>query len=526
MGMDPLTIGLIGSAASSAYGAFNQNKTNNQNYNAQQQAMQAQLAQQGLINQGAQGMMQQGQNPFSQMLLQMLQGGGGGGQPQGGAGIMPWGGGMVNMQAGGTPSLSGLASGRFSLNQPMNQGGLSFAQPQNLGAYTYDPSTYNPATIGNVPSINPMMVDPSTINLAGLPQVQAGGISAPAINLGAMGSRGFNMGQDALSQMIRRAPGPSVTDPTLGLDLQNAGQSFNNSDLFSALAPLDQRNIDTQVAGLQGSLGSLGQRFGTATLDKERQLRSDFAQNISARNAQLQSSSFENAANRQLQALGQRGTREQFQATLPLQQQAQQLSAAQALMSGGLQQSGLMAQLAQANAANSLQAQTSNAQYGLQAGGMNQDALIRAALANQGVAMQAGLANQSAGLQSQTTNAGNTLQALLANMGSMNQAGQFNATVGNQAGQFNAGQQTQAGQFNAAQQQQYNQFIQSVIGQAAGLQSGQNSQNAQLLAIMAGLQGVNAPQQQPSAIPGALGDMSQLLMFLPFLQGLNKPRTA
>jgi hypothetical protein len=506
MGMDPLTIGLIGSGVAGLYGAHSQNQTNKQNYNAQQQAAQAQMA-------------QQGQNPFSQMLLQML---GGGGAPQGSSGIMPWGGGMVNMQ-GGTPSLSGLASGRFNMVQP-GVGGMSFARPQAQDAFTYNPSSYAPATIGNVPNINPMMVDPSQINLAGLPQVQAGGIAAPTINLGAMGSRGFNMGQDALGQMLRRSPGPSVTDPTLALDLQNAGQSFNNSDLFSALAPLDQRTIDTQVAGLQGSMGSLGQRFGTATLDKERQLRSDFAQNLAARNAQLQSSSFENAANRQLQALGQRGTREQFQATLPLQQQAQQLATAQALMSGGQQQSSLLAQIAQANAANSLQAQTSNAQYGLQAGGMNQDALIRAALANQGVAMQAGLANQGAGLQAQSSNAGNMLQALLANMGSMNQAGQFGATAANQAGQFNAGQQTQAGQFNAAQQQQFNQFMQSIIGQASGMQSGQTTQNAQLLAIMAGLPGINAPQQQPSAYPGAMGDMSQLLMFLPFLQGLNKPK--
>jgi hypothetical protein len=106
----------------------------------------------------------------------------------------------------------------------------------------------------------------------------------------------------------------------------------------------------------------------------------------------------------------------------------------------------------------------------------------------------------------------------------MNQAGQFGATAANQAGQFNAGQQTQAGQFNAAQQQQFNQFMQSIIGQASGMQSGQTTQNAQLLAIMAGLPGINAPQQQPSAYPGAMGDMSQLLMFLPFLQGLNKPK--
>jgi hypothetical protein len=334
-----------------------------------------------------------------------------------------------------------------------------------------------------------------------------------------------------------------VTDPSLGLDLQQAGQAFNNSDLFSALTPLDQRTIDTQVAQLQGSLGSLGARFGTATLDKERQLRSDFATNIAARNAQLQSTSFENAANRQLQALGQRGTREQFQATLPLQQQAQQLAAIQALQSGGLQQSGLLAQLAQANQGAGLTGMTTNAQLaqqialanqqaGLTAGQGNQNAGLQAllanlqasqqtGLANQSTGLQAALANQNAGLQAGQFNASNWLQAALANQAAQNQAGGFNATAQNQAGQFNAGQLAQTGQFNAGQGQAYNQFLSQVLGQAAGLQQNQQGQNAQLLAIMAGLGGIPGAQQQPSALPGAIGDISQLLMFLPFLRGLQ-----
>lgn len=466
MGVDPLTIGLGLAAGSSVLGAVTGDRANARNNRSAQTAQQYALQQQQLINQQAGGLMQQGQNPFSSMLLSMLNGGGAGG---------------------------------------LGKGGFGFAQPQNVQGYTYDPTSYTGSTIGLPQNINAQQLAPGQANLNMIPQ-----LSAQMLTPGAIGSQGFNSGQDALMQMLNRSPGPSVNDPTLGLELQQAGQSFNNSDLFGALAPLDQRLIDTQVAGLQGSLGSLGQRFGTTTLDKERQLRSDFAQNIAARNAQLQSTSFENAAQRQLQALGQRGTREQFMATLPLQQQAQQLNTAQALQQGGLQQSGLLSQLFQANQG-----------AGLQAGQANQGATLQALLANLQAQQQTGLANQSTDLASQQANAGNWLQAMLANQGSLNQAGQFNAGAANQAGQFNAAQLGQASQFNAAQGQQYNQFISQILGQAAGLQQNQQGQNAQLLAIMAGLQGVPGVQQQPSQIPGAIGDIGQLLMFLPFLRGLQ-----
>lgn len=655
MGMDPLTIGLIGTGAAGLWGAQNQNQANRTNANAQQRAFQAQLAQQGLINQQAMGMMQQGQgqNPYSSMLMQLLGGGGVSTGLQAGSGAF------------GIPGVNipGQVSGGAG-------GGMTFQPPSMLDPATYQASGYTPAQIGLPPSIDPMMLggipqvgyqnvsgqrinaprfNPSQIGLgqipqlsaqqvgagqinqsqfnapmvdpSGLPQVNPGMVNAPQINLGALGSQGFNTGQDALMQMINRGI-PAQQDPTVALGLQQAGQQFSNSDLFSALAPLDQRLIDQQAAQLQGSAGSLGARFGTAMMEKESQLRGNFAQNIAVRNAGLQQQSFENAAQRGLQATGIGAQREQFFAGLPLQQAQLQQQAALGLQSGALQQSGLMAQLLQANQGAGLQAGLANQQAGIQAGGMNQDAIIRAVLANQGVGMQAGLANQQnaygtqsanvanqlqaslanqgaglqaggqnlgaimqallanqqtntqaglanqstglaanqataqqalqaalanqgaglqsgqmnqsallqamlanqgAGLQAQTGNAANWLQSMLANQGSANQAGQFNATAQNQAGQFNAGQMQNTGQFNAAQGQQYNQFLSGILGQAAGLQGNQTAQNAQLLAIMAGLPGVNAPQQQPSALPGAVGDLSQLLMFLPLLQGLNKP---
>ncbi len=464
MGMDPLTIGLGASAIGGLLSARSQNKANQQNYNAQNVAAQHQYAQQGMIDQYGSGMMQQGPNPFSQLLMGMMGGGPGG-----------------------------------------------FQAPSQLQSYTY-----NPAMAGLPPQIQAMMMNPAQLDMSGvplvgasganaqqinpysLPQVRAAQVNAPMINLGAVGSQGFNSGQDALSQMINRGP-------------------INTQGLIDAMQPNDQRLLDQQVAGLQGSFGSLGSRFGTAAMDKERLLRTDFANNIAQRNAQLFNTNATSNAGMQLQA-------------------------AQGLQSGGLQQSGLLAQLLQANQGAGMQAGLANQQTGLQAGQMNQDAIIRTLLANQGVGTQVGLANQQAGLQAGGMNQSALMQALMADQQYAQQAGLANQGVGmqaqqqnagnwlqtalanmgsqNQAGQFNASQMTQTGQYNAAQQQAYNQFMSQVLGQASGMQFQQQGQNSQLLSIMAGLGQVQAPQMQPSATGGAISDMGQMAMFYPMLRGL------
>lgn len=144
-------------------------------------------------------------------------------------------------------------------------------------------------------------------------------ITTPVIGTGMVtGNQGFNTGQDALSQMIR-----------------SGGQPFDTSKMFAALAPLDQRNIASQVAGLHGASTSLGQRFGSATLGAEGRMRGNFAQDIAARNAGIQQSAYEAAQGRTMSAAGQ-------------------------LQQGGLQQAGLLAQIAQANAGNSMQGQQFN----------------------------------------------------------------------------------------------------------------------------------------------------------------------
>ena len=206
------------------------------------------------------------------------------------------------------------------------------------------------------------------------------------------GTQGFNTGQDSYMQMLR-----------------TGGQPFDTSKMFSDLAPVDNRLLEQQLAQSRGATSSLGQRFGGAQLNRESNLRRDFLQNVTARNAGIQQGSYESAQQRVANA------------ALQLQQ-------------GGLSQMGMF----------------------------------------------------------------------------------------NQAGQFNAGQQAQAGQFNVGVQQGYNQFLASILGQAGGLQAQQRGQQAQLLAIMAGQP---APQQQPSQLPGAIGDAGNLAMFLPFLQSAMKSKT-
>jgi hypothetical protein len=313
MGMDPLTIGLGLTAGSQLLGAFTQNRANNQNYDAQQQAIAMQRQRQGQVDAMVAPYLKNGQNPYAAQLMQLF------------------------------------SSGGFKA-----------------------PTGYDPSLVG-----------------------------------GGTGSQGFNTGQDGLLQMLR-----SQRDPTLTMGLGNAGATFDNSAQFAALAPLDQRQIDQQVAQLHGSFGTLGERFGTAAMDKEQMLRTQALQNIGARNAGLAQQSFESGQARQMQGLG---------------------------ISAGREQSGIQ----------------------------------------------------------------NWLQGMLANQQATNQASQFNTTMG----------------------QGYNQFLSGLFGQASNMQAQTGGLNAQLLAIMAGQPNPGAPVVQPSAMPGAIGDIGQMMMFLPFLQQMMGGRS-
>lgn len=109
-----------------------------------------------------------------------------------------------------------------------------------------------------------------------------------------------NSSSDGLMQMLRGS-GPA----SLSGDLLRTGNPFDTSSMFDALAPLDMRQTDQQVAGLRAGAAGLGQRFGGAMMREESNLRSNIAEQINARNAGIQMQSFESAQGRRMQSLDQ-----------------------------------------------------------------------------------------------------------------------------------------------------------------------------------------------------------------------------
>jgi hypothetical protein len=129
------------------------------------------------------------------------------------------------------------------------------------------------------------------------------------------GSGGFNMGQDALMQMLRAGP-QSNLDKSLNSILSGGGNPFDTSKMFDALGMVDRRNTNQQVADLRGGAGGLGERFGSAMMGAETALRQNVSSDINSRNAQIQAGSHESAQARMLQAAAQLAGRDEFYAGL------------------------------------------------------------------------------------------------------------------------------------------------------------------------------------------------------------------
>lgn len=525
MGVDPITLGLGASVVSGLYGAYNQNQTNNRNLNAQQQQ---QAMMQGLVL----PQMQMGNNPYAAQLMQLA---GGlrapsmpGQAPGGMAGISaalmaPGTQGYVPPQAQVQAQSQGQGLMPAWLNQALGRPSTASISPSFSagfdGSSLFSPSARMAGESAINSNLSPFGMGPAVQDPIGIPEAgQAGGFlgmppvqGAPASGLfspqlevastyspfmaqapgaisasqiggggysafGNLGTAGFNAGQDGLMQMARRQLAPAM-DAGFNQELakQASGNSlFDNSALFGSLNTLDQRNINQQASALRGRNLSLGQFAGTGAVDAESQLRERMSQDLMARNAQLASSSYENAQGRAMQALGLQG-----------QQQ-------QALQNFQLQNAGLQQQAMQA--------------YG-------QQALAAAGQANQasefglGQQMQANLANQTTGLQ-----------AALANMQMQGQFGLANQAAANQAGQFNAAQNNAQYQTNLNQGNIYNDYMLRLISGAAGIQQGQQGQNLQALGILGG---VGVPQSAPSALPGAISDAGQMAMLYPFLRQLS-----
>jgi hypothetical protein len=209
------------------------------------------------------------------------------------------GGGTPNLwqtQVGETqqPNYGYLPGGNMNLSSPGFDIG---AIPGQLGSYggLGNPSSGN----GSYGSNGQMFVYNSPGAFTYNP-MQLG--QAPTVT----GTQAFNNGQDPLLQMYRKNLTPQ-TDPSLQPNLAqiNSGDTaFNNSDLFRALQPVQQQQLDQQIGQLHASAGSLGERFGSSMMRNEALLRSNVQNQVNLQNAQIAQQSFENAQNRRVQGLG------------------------------------------------------------------------------------------------------------------------------------------------------------------------------------------------------------------------------
>lgn len=84
-----------------------------------------------------------------------------------------------------------------------------------------------------------------------------------------------------------------------------------------------------------------------------------------------------------------------------------------------------------------------------------------------------------------------------------------------QTGARNAGIASQSFESGAQRGLQAQSLLSQIISQAGSFQQAQQGQNINILSLLAG-QPIG--QQQPNQLPGAAGDIGQLLMFLPFLK--------
>ena len=98
------------------------------------------------------------------------------------------------------------------------------------------------------------------------------------------------------------------------------------------------------------------------------------------------------------------------------------------------------------------------------------------------------------------------------------QLAQANQGAFNQAMQFNISNSLARQQANQSAGQNWNQFQLGALGQANAIQQAQSGQNINLLSLLAGLPMGQAPVAQPSALPGAIGDISQLALLYPYLR--------
>lgn len=157
------------------------------------------------------------------------------------------------------------------------------------------------------------------------------------------GSPAFNASQDAITQYLRSDPLRQTTAVDDALRASLGGTAFDNTNLFSALDALNQRDLSRSIADLRGSQPSLGARFSTGTRMAESELRANALTQFAAQRAGLQAQSYEADQARRLQAASLLSGREQA-ATQNMFQAAGQGAAFQQLLASMIGQSAGLAQ--------------------------------------------------------------------------------------------------------------------------------------------------------------------------------------
>lgn len=114
---------------------------------------------------------------------------------------------------------------------------------------------------------------------------------------------GFNVGQDAIMQLLRADPNKQLgaaRDQMAGL--LETGNPYNTSEMFAALQPVEDRELNQSLATLRGNAGGLGERFGSAMQTKVNDGVAQLLDNQALRRSQINMDSFENAQGRRLDA--------------------------------------------------------------------------------------------------------------------------------------------------------------------------------------------------------------------------------
>lgn len=510
---NPLLWGTALTAGASIYGAYNQNRTNEQN-------LQAQQAHNANIERYVQSLMMQGQNPYAQAFGQMV--GNFGAYGSGAVGQM----GGFGGGAPGFPPAVGSAPPAGPAYQPDGrQSGVPTVPTAGMRG---------PQGMPQAPAVSASMgsVDPTAYNFQAAPAQRGRGLVPNLADIamqrvGDMQMRQYGGGLDQ-----REAPGWETGGPNMqnalpavgGPNIQVAGREVNGPaaqrGMFNFGHSIPHRPGTGGGQGLPGLAGTTGATGGIAgqlpiaslsqmpTAGEGFNIGQDGLMQMMRRDVGLVQDPSVTSGLAQAMG-GQTGfnNTELFKSLGALDELALNRQVTQLQGSAGSfgQRFGTALNQNEADMRGNFtaQAQARNAQIAQQ----SHEAAQARAMQGLGMGMQREQFGTTAGLQ----NAGLQLGAA----GQLSNLGLQQQQMGLQNNQFNAGNQNQMLQFGLGQRMGYDQLAMQALSQANQAQMSQNQYNAGLAGLLAGQP---IPQSMPSPWAGAAGDIGMLMMLYPHLR--------